>query len=80
MQNITPQNTLQRLVSIATAAKETGLSAFELRKGIHCGRFPFVRAGRCLRVRVDQIWETLEAEALENQQAAKSETPADWNL
>lgn len=60
-----------RYVTLAQAARETGLSAYDLRLGVLQGRFPYIRAGETnRRVCVEDILAILDEEARRNQEEA----------
>lgn len=54
-------------IPLRQATTPTNLSYYALRLGCLEGRFPFVRAGNRFLVAPEQILETLEREATENQ-------------
>lgn len=71
---------LGRLLTVEDAAKETGISKYALYQGIHTGRIPYVRLGRCFRVPLTQLQAALAEEAKRNQLEAGEAICAGVNL
>lgn len=72
-------NELGRLLTIEEAAKETRLSKYALYQGIHEGRYPFVRKGRCFLLPLTMLQAALAEEARRNQQEAAGPLGLDFH-
>lgn len=59
------------LVNIKEAAKITGLSEYELRRGVKQGKYPFIKAGTKHMFNLDALEAAIARMMYENQQNAK---------
>lgn len=59
------------LINIKEAAKITGLSEYELRRGVKQGKYPFIKAGTKHMFNLDALEDAIARMMYENQQHAK---------
>ena len=69
---------MKTVCTIKEAAAITGLSEYELRRGINQGIYPHIRAGRKMFVNIDLLEQTILDNMKATQEQVKKEAQPLW--